>query len=69
MKAVYTSDQIKKITNCLDTLIVTGIENYKRLAIIASELENPVDIIEEKEGDTNGNNEKANIKHEQRQAE
>lgn len=64
MKVIYTSEQIKKITEHLDTLVVTGIGNYKRLAIIASELENPVDIIEE-EGEKDGDNQEDNPKHKQ----
>ncbi|CRZ34583.1 hypothetical protein DFR55_101349 [Herbinix hemicellulosilytica] len=67
MKAVYDMEQIKKITEHLDGLVVTGTLNFKRLAIITSELENPVEIIEDKEGDVNGNNQEDNPKHEQRQ--
>jgi hypothetical protein len=64
MKVIYTSEQIKKITEHLDTLVVAGIGNYKRLAIIASELENPVDIIEE-EGEKDGDKQEDNPKHKQ----
>lgn len=65
MKAVYTTEQIKKITEYLNSLVVTGVDNFKRLALIASELECPVSIIKDEEGDINGDNQKDNIKHRQ----
>jgi hypothetical protein len=57
-KAVYTMEQIQNITMRLDELIAPGIENSKRIGVIATILENPEQIIgDSEEGEKNEHNE------------
>jgi hypothetical protein len=56
-KIVYSVNQIKELTGYLDTLVLTGRENFKRAALISQIIDNPLDAIEEKEGETNECNE------------
>jgi hypothetical protein len=53
MKAIYTMEQTQQVIAYLDGLALTGIDNFKRVALAASILEKPVDTIEEKEGEAN----------------
>jgi hypothetical protein len=53
MKAVYTIEQTQILIGYLDTMVISGIENCKRVALIAGIIEKPIQTIEEKEGGKN----------------
>ena len=45
--AIYTMEQVQQITGYLDTMVLTGVENFKRAALIANIIEKPIEVSEE----------------------
>ena len=66
MKVIYTMEQMQELSRCLDSLVVSGLNNCKLIALCTQIIDNPTEV---EEGDTDGDNEKDNTEHEQRQAE
>ena len=52
-KYLYTQAQMEEVFSHLDQLNISGVENAKRIGLIATVLENPEKIIKDKEGDNN----------------
>lgn len=48
MKFIYTEEQINMIASCLNGLTITGMDNAKRLGIVAQTLDQ-AERVEEKE--------------------
>jgi hypothetical protein len=66
MKVIYTMEQMKELSNLLNQLTVTGLNNCKIIALCTQIIDNPAEV---EEGDKDGDNQEDNPKHEQRQAE
>ena len=66
MKVVYTLEQIQELSRYLNELTVTGLNNCKLIALCTQIIDNPTEV---EEGDTDGDNQENNPKHEQRQVE
>lgn len=45
-KYTYAGEQIQAVLNHLDNISLTGLDNAKRLGVVASILEKPIEIIE-----------------------
>lgn len=52
-KYLYTQAQMDEVFSHLDQLNISGVENAKRIGLIATVLENPEKIMKDKEGDSN----------------
>lgn len=52
-KYVYTQEQMEQVFAHMDHLNISGVENAKRIGLIATVLENPENMIKDKEGDSN----------------
>lgn len=59
-------EQMQELSKCLDSLTVSGLSNCKLIALCTQIIDNPTEI---EEGDTDGDNQEDNPKHEQRQTE
>lgn len=66
MKVIYTMDQMQELVSHLNQLNIQGIDNCKRIAVCTQIIDNPIETIEEEEGDNIEPNskEKDSPKHE-----
>lgn len=44
-------EQLQELVGYLDTIVIAGIENCKRVALISKIIDSPLETIEEKEGE------------------
>ena len=61
MKVIYTMEQMQELSRCLDSLVVSGLNNCKLIGLCAQIIDNPTEV---EEVDPDANNEKDNPKHE-----